>query len=78
MSEKTVLLDVKETMLRYDAAVMLRELADKLAQGVLPTDEGDIEIGGELKVECKGKIKPKEEKSKGSIKIELSWCMPNA
>jgi len=29
-------------------------------------------------MECKGKIKPKAEGSKGSIKIELSWCVPNA
>jgi len=78
MGEKTVLMDVKESMLRYDAAVMLRKLADDMAQGKIPTDSGDVEVGGNLKVECKGKYKPKAEGTKASIKIELSWCAPNA
>ncbi len=77
MSEKMVFLDVKDTVLRYDAAIMLRQLADNLAHGVVSTDSGDVEIGGELEVECKGKLKPKESGSKGSIKIELSWCASN-
>lgn len=76
MGEKTVLMDVKETMLRYDAAVMLRNLADDLAQGKIATNGGDVEIGGILKVECKGKRKA--EGAKASIKIELSWHAPNA
>ncbi|WP_243363460.1 amphi-Trp domain-containing protein [Fundidesulfovibrio terrae] len=78
MGEKTVLMDVKETMLRYDAAVMLRNLADDLAQGKIATSGGDVEIGGTLKVECKGKRKPKAEGAKASIKIELSWHAPDA
>ncbi len=76
MGEKSVLMDVKETVLRYDAAVMLRCLADSLAQGAIETDSGDVEIGEMLKVECKGKLKPKEDGVKGSIKIELSWHVP--
>jgi amphi-Trp domain-containing protein len=78
MGEKTVLMDVKETMLRYDVAVMLRNLADDLAQGRITAAEGDVEVGGTLKVECKGKSKPKEDGTKTSIKIELSWCGPSA
>lgn len=78
MGEKTVLMDVEATVLRYDAAVMLRKLADDLAQGKLTTSGGDVEIGGEITLECKGKIKPKAGGSKGSIKIELSWYAPTA
>lgn len=73
MSEKTVLVDIKETMLRYDAAVMLRELADALAQGKFAGQAGDTPVGENLKVEIKGKVKPKTDGAKGSIKIELSW-----
>jgi len=78
MGEKTVLMDVEETVLRYDAAVMLRKLADDLAQGKLVTPEGEVEVGGQIEVECKGKIKAKENGQKGSIKIELSWYVPTA
>ncbi len=73
MSEKTVLMDIEESMLRYDAAVLLRKLADDLAQGRLVTTEGEVEIGEQIDIECKGKTKPKDDGSKGSIKIELSW-----
>lgn len=78
MGAKRVFKEVKETVLRYDAAMLLRDLADELAQGKIATDEGDLEVGGELKIECKGKFKPKENGAKGTIKIELSWCAPNA
>ena len=78
MSEKTVLLDMKDTVLRYDAAVLLRKLADDLAQGKIVTDNGDVEIGAQLKIECKGKSKPKADGTKGSIEIEISWYTPNA
>ncbi|GFK96123.1 hypothetical protein NNJEOMEG_03998 [Fundidesulfovibrio magnetotacticus] len=73
MSDKTVLLDVEETMLRYDAAVALRKLADDLAQGTLPSAEGGVAVGETLKVEMKGKVKPKDAGVKGSLKVELSW-----
>lgn len=78
MGEKTILMDVEDTVLRYDAAVMLRKLADDLAQGKLVTSDGDVEVGGQIKMECKGKLKPKDKGSKGSIKIELSWYAPNS
>ncbi|MFP5220824.1 MAG: amphi-Trp domain-containing protein [Acidobacteriota bacterium] len=78
MGEKTVLMDVEETVLRYDAAVMLRKLADGLAQGKLVTPDGEVEVGGQVNVECKGKMKPKDDGQKGSIKIELSWLTPTA
>jgi len=73
MNEKTVLFDTKETMLRYDAAVILRELADALARGKFAGQAGDTPVGEHLKVEIKGKVKPKPEGAKGEIKIELSW-----
>lgn len=78
MSEKTVLMDVKDTVLRYDAAVMLRKLADDLAQGKIVTETGDVAVGPMLKLECKGKTKPKLEGNKGSLKIELAWFEPKA
>ena len=78
MGEKTVLMDVEETVLRYDAAVLLRKLADDLAQGKLVTPDGAVEIGGKLKMACKGKLKPKDDGTKGSIEIKLSWCVPKA
>jgi len=78
MSDKIVLMDMKDTVLRYDAAVLLRKLADDLARGKIVTENGEVEIGGQLKVECKGKYKPKAGGSKGSIEIELSWYLPNA
>jgi amphi-Trp domain-containing protein len=78
MGEKTILMDVEETVLRYDAAVMLKKLAEDLAQGKLATPDGDVEVGGQITIECKGKLKPKMEGAKGSIKIELSWYAPNA
>ena len=73
MGDKRILMDIEDTVLRYDAAVMLRKLADDLAQGKLSTPEGDVEVGAQLKVECKGKMKAKDDGTKGSIEIELSW-----
>jgi amphi-Trp domain-containing protein len=78
MSEKTVLMDMKESVLRYDAAVLLRKIADDLAQGMIVTDNGSVEIGDQLKLECKGKVKPKAGGSKGTIEIEISWYQPTA
>jgi amphi-Trp domain-containing protein len=78
MGEKTVLIDTKDTVLRYDAAMLLKKLADELAQGKLVTANGDVAVGGEVKLECKGKFKPKEGGSKGLIKVELSWFVPGA
>jgi amphi-Trp domain-containing protein len=78
MGEKTVLIDNKATVLRYDAAMLIRKLADGLAQGKVVTENGEVAVGGEVKLECKGKFKPKGDGSKGSIKIELSWFVPNA
>lgn len=46
MSEKIVLMDAKNTVLRYDAAVMLRKLADDLARGRIVTGKGIVETGG--------------------------------
>jgi amphi-Trp domain-containing protein len=77
MSEKHVLMDIKESVLRYDAAVLLRKLADGLAQGTIVTDNGNVEIGEWLKIECKGKAKEKTGGSKGSIEIKVSWFTPN-
>lgn len=77
MSEKTILMNIKESVLRYDAAVLLRKLADDLAQGTIVTDNGNVEIGDWLKMECKGKAKPKAGGSKGSIEIKVSWYTPN-
>ena len=76
MGEKTVLMDVEETLLRYDAAVMLRKLADELAQGRLACESGQVEVGPQVKLEAKGKVKSKEEGSKASLKIELCWRIP--
>ena len=73
MGEKIVLMDIEETMLRYDAAVALRELADALAQGCIPGPGGDVAVGSQVKIEMEGKVKPKDGGSKGSIKVELSW-----
>lgn len=73
MGEKTVLMDVKETVLRYDAAVILRKIADDLAQGKFQTASGDVAVGDQIKLEVKGKMKPKMDVEKGSIEIELSW-----
>lgn len=78
MSEKTVLMSLKDTVLRYDAAVLLRKIADDLAQGKIGTENGGVEIGDQLKIECKGKVKPKADGSKGSLEIEISWYQPTA
>lgn len=77
MGEKTVLMDVEETVLRYDAAVMLRKLADELAQGRLSCESGQVEVGPSVEIEAKGKIKAKEGGSKGSLKIEINWRTPS-
>ena len=74
MSEKTVFLNVEDTMLRYDAAVLLRKLADSLAQGGFPAEGGCVAVGNEVKVECKGKLKAKEGGCKGSLKVEIAWA----
>ena len=73
MGEKVVIMDIEESVLRYDAAVMLRKLADGLAQGRLDTPDGEVEVGALLKMACKGRLKAKDDGSKGSIKIEMSW-----
>ncbi len=76
MGEKTVLMDIEEKMLRYDAAVLLRKLADDLAQGCVTAQEGTVAVGDTVKVECKGKLKAKDGGTKGCLEIELSWVTP--
>jgi len=78
MSEKTAFLNIEEKMLRYDAAVLLRQLAESMAQGGFPAEGGCIAVGKNVKVECKGKLKAKDGGGKGSLKVEISWNTPAA
>ena len=78
MKEKMVLMDVEGTFLRDEVAVMLKKLVDDVALGKLTTADGEVPISGQLRMDCKGKFKPKGEGSKGSITIELSWFVPNS
>ena len=73
MSEKIMLLDKKETVLRYDAATLLRQLGDELASGKLCSESGEVAVGDEIKLKVKAKQKAKAEGSKCSLELELNW-----
>jgi amphi-Trp domain-containing protein len=76
MGEKIVLLDKDETVLRYDAATILRQLGDELAKGKICAESGEVAVGDQIKLKMKGKQKIKDEGGKCSLELELSWVTP--
>ena len=77
MSEKTELFHCDETMLTYDAAVMLESLVDGLKQQKLSVtaENGpvcvDLPQQAHMEISFKEKVKPG--KSKRKLSIEIAW-----
>jgi len=80
MSEKKKLFDIDETRLTYDAAVLLRQVADALAQGCGLVGENQIALTAPARVEvsASGKCKEKDGGTKCKIEVEISWFSPAA
>lgn len=75
MSEKKKLFDIEETRLAYDAAMVLRQVADALSQGrgVVCGQEIVLDVPAEVEVSACGKCKEKDGGSKCKIEVEISW-----
>lgn len=78
MSEKKKLFDIEETRLAYDAAVLLRQVADALVQGKCEMDGQEIVLAAPSRVEvsASGKCKEKDGGTKCKIEVEISWFSP--
>ncbi len=77
MSSKTVLYESKDTRLRYDIAVALRNLADSVAEGTLQIKDAFgsvcVTVNNEVKFEIEVQEKLKGHGVKRSVEIELEW-----
>jgi amphi-Trp domain-containing protein len=77
MSKKTVLYEIEESMVSFDAATLLRKLGDQMAQGAVEFDgqSGPVamEVPGQVNVEVEAKEKLKSKGTKHSLDISLEW-----
>ncbi len=80
MSMKTKLFDIEETRLSYDAAVLLRQVAEALIQGrgEVAGEEIALAAPAEVKVSASGKCKEKDGGTKCKVEVEISWFSPAA
>lgn len=77
MSSKSLLYESKNKRLRYDVAVVLRNIADQIAAGTIQIEDElgavCINVGDEIKFEMEIKEKSKDAGVKHSVEIELEW-----
>lgn len=81
MSDKAELYDCKGEVMTYDAAVMLRKLADGLAQGKIEMACEKcgalcVDVPGMADIELSVKEKAKSGGLKRKLEIELQWKIP--
>lgn len=80
MGEKTKHFTMKETSLTYDVAVLLRKLADAMAQKKFECDCQEppisIQLPNQVNVECELKEKVKDAGSKFKLELEVTWSKP--